>query len=668
MANRELAGVVSQIQQMAAGGCGPSDTQVLERFIAARDDAAFELLVRRHERLVFGVCRRMLPDFRDAEDAFQAVFLALARKAHGIAKREALAAWLYRVAFRTAVTARSRWARHAGREQPLDDSSVSSVPVEPNGEMAAHLDEELRRLPERLRTPIILCFLEGRTVDEAARELGCPRGTVASRLARAKAKLRWRLARRGLAVPAAAITSVVAAEAPAAESHALVGSAVRVAQWWNSGHGTVADGISARVIALSHEVLRAMSIKKLTNVALMALATAGLLIAGGALGLHRNTGAAEPGEPQQPKPAAAKPKAEKDPPAAPDGPLVSKPVPREAAPFADYSGRLEAALSVDLVARSSGRLESIACKAGAEVKKGQVLFEIETTGLKENVMKAEANLKLAEGKLKVTNASYLQLKELYDNNKGLSYLELQRAYGAVVVDEAQVNVAKIDVERARREFDATRVTAPYDGTVGRIQVSAGSHVTAEKTVLASVMVLHPMQVVFEMDQNSFLRYQRLLKEEKVKKEGYPLLMELGDKYAPEDQMQKGQLTAFGDRFDPAKGTIQVRGLFANTGKDLLPGMFVRVRMAFGPPRRVLEVPTGALMSDENRFYVLVINDKNVERRLVKVLQQDGDRIQIEGGLDKDDWVVIDGAKELRTGDRVEPRRADSTRSKKTPEE
>src|SRR5262249_42778279 len=158
-----------------------------------------------------------------------------------IARREALAAWLYRVAFRTAATARSRWARHACREQPLADS-VSRTPIEPNGDMAAQLDEEMRRLPERLRTPIILCFLEGRTVAEAVREMDCPRGTVASRLARAKAGLRWRLSRRGLTVPAAAIATVVAAEAPAAESHALVGSAVRIAQWWNAGHETVSDG------------------------------------------------------------------------------------------------------------------------------------------------------------------------------------------------------------------------------------------------------------------------------------------------------------------------------------------------------------------------------------------------------------------------------------------
>src|SRR5262245_360691 len=399
----------------------------------------------------------------------------------------------------------------------------------------------------------------------------------------------------------------------------------------------------------------------------MVVAATGLLLAGGALGLYRNTGAAEPQEPQKPKPVAAKPKADKNPPATPDGPLVSKPVAREAAPFVEFQGRLEAALSVDLVARTTGRLEHVGCQSGAEVKKGQVLFEIEAAGAKENLTKAEANLMLAETKLKLSESTYKRLQALRNNN-AVPLEEVERAFGAAEVDKAQVQIARLEVDRGHRELNATRVTAPFDGTLGRIQVNAGGHVTAEKTILATVMVLHPMQVVFEMDQNSFLRYQRLLKDDKVKKESVPLLMEIGDRGTPEDQMHKGQLAAFGDRFDPAKGTIQVRGMFANTGKDLLPGMTVGVRMMFGPRRSVLEVPTRAILSDENRYYVVVINDKKVERRWVKLLQQDGDRYQITEGLDRDDWVVIEGAQKLHPGDQVEPRRADSTRPNKAPEE
>jgi RND family efflux transporter MFP subunit len=657
MGNRQLAGVFSQIQQMAAGGCGPSDAQLLERFVAARDDAAFELLVRRHERLVFGVCRRMLPDFRDAEDAFQAVFLALARKARGIARREALAAWLYRVAFRTAATARAKWARDAVRLRPLTAASNKSAPIEPSQEISACLDEELRRLPERLRAPTILCYLEGRTVDEAARELGCPRGTVASRLARARARLRWRLTRRGLSVPSVAVAAVISAEVSAAETHALVGSAVRVVQWWNAGQGPARDGISARVIALSHEVLRAMSIKKLTNVAVLVIAAAGLLLIGGTLGLQRDTGAAEPDKSQQRKPAAEKPLTEKDAPS-PARPLVSRPQLRDAAPFEEFRGRLEPALAIDVPARASGRLENINCKAGANVKKGQVLFEIESTIPKENLLKAEANLMVAEAKRRASETDTKRLRALAQN-KAVSQEELDRALSTVEIDQASIQIARIDIERAKRELDATRVTAPCDGTVARIQINPGSHVVADKTILTTVVVLTPMQIVFDMSQLSFQRYQRLLKDGQVKKEGNPLTMGVGE----EDGLpHKGMLASFDDRFDPDKNTIQVRGVVPNPAKDFLPGMYVRVRLQFGPPRHVLLLPEDALVSESNKFFVMVIKDNKVERRPVKLGWHNGDRQWVvEEGLDKDDWVVIEGAKSLRPGDRVEPRRANNPR-------
>jgi HlyD family secretion protein len=191
MAESERASILSWIRRMTAEASGASDAQLLDRFAANRDEAAFELLLRRHAQVVFGVCLRVLHDLHDAEDAFQATFLALARHAGRITKREAVAGWLHKVAYRTALTARGQRARRNVGEKFL--GAVEQLAVAPDAEATAEieelqrvLDQEIARLPGRFRTALVLCYLEGKSVDEAAQLLSCPRGTVASRLARAR--------------------------------------------------------------------------------------------------------------------------------------------------------------------------------------------------------------------------------------------------------------------------------------------------------------------------------------------------------------------------------------------------------------------------------------------------------------------------------------------------
>jgi RNA polymerase sigma factor (sigma-70 family) len=201
MVESERASILSRIRHMTAEVGGASDAQLLDRFAANRDEAAFELLLWRHARLVFGVCRRVLHDLHDAEDAFQATFLALARHAGRITMREAVAGWLHKVAYRVALTARSQRARRGAREKLIGASEhISTFPdVEASSEnqkLRCVLDQEIGRLPERFRAAVVLCYLEGKSVDEAAVLLGCPRGTVASRLSRARQRLRVRLAAR----------------------------------------------------------------------------------------------------------------------------------------------------------------------------------------------------------------------------------------------------------------------------------------------------------------------------------------------------------------------------------------------------------------------------------------------------------------------------------------
>src|SRR5262245_50811545 len=197
-----------------------SDGQLLDQFVTRRGEAAedaFAVLVQRHGPMVLGTCRRILNNAHEAEDAFQATFLVLARKAATIARRETLAAWLYGVALRTARDARSRLLRRKAREERVSGrESIDAHDGQLDDELRTILDEELARLPERLRIAVLLCELEGLSRQEAAARLKIPEGTLSSRLARAKGVLRDRLARRGLAVSTVVLTAALAEEARAA--------------------------------------------------------------------------------------------------------------------------------------------------------------------------------------------------------------------------------------------------------------------------------------------------------------------------------------------------------------------------------------------------------------------------------------------------------------------
>ena len=182
---------------------GLSDGQLLDRFVERREGAVFEAIVRRHGPMVWGVCRRVLRDHHDAEDAFQATFLVLARKAASVMPREKLGNWLYGVAYQTAMKARAMRAKRRGREGQVPDMpEPMAAPDDLRDELAESLDRELSRLPEKYRIPIVLCDLEGRTHKEAASQLGWPIGTVSSRLSRARSMLAKRLSRRGLSLSA----------------------------------------------------------------------------------------------------------------------------------------------------------------------------------------------------------------------------------------------------------------------------------------------------------------------------------------------------------------------------------------------------------------------------------------------------------------------------------
>ncbi len=362
--------VIRQLGAIFDGGAsaGATDGQLLEQYVASAGaadpagEAAFTALVARHGPMVLSVCRQLLGDAQDAEDAFQAVFLVLARKARSIREPDLLGNWLYGVAVRTARCARQQIARrrrreeaHAMRTLGLDageagaglsssasarSSSTASIrasaAVGPSAdqpaidrEQAEALHREVDRLPRAFRLPVVLCYFEGLSLDEAARRLRCPAGTVGSRLARAKAKLRAGLAKRGVTLSTTAIAGTLALATRSASASAsipplLCDSTTRTALAFAAAarHSAVGGGVGAAlasassssspasVAALAQEVLSAMLVQKLRLVAITTAALAALAAGAGYLTLSLRASAIGPeGAPlaanSNPRPAAA---------------------------------------------------------------------------------------------------------------------------------------------------------------------------------------------------------------------------------------------------------------------------------------------------------------------------------------------------------------------------
>jgi RNA polymerase sigma factor (sigma-70 family) len=251
------------------GGLGAlPDAELLRRFAAGHDEAAFEVLVWRHGATVLGVCERILHRPQDAEDAFQATFLAFVREAGSIGKRDAVGSWLYKVAYRVALKAKATAAKRAGEQRTGPEPRAAPAGDELLWrDLRPVLDSEVNRLPEKYRRPFVLCYLEGMTCAEAARELGCPRGTVVTRLARARERLRARLARRGIGLPAAALGATLGRNAAvAAVPPGLLWSTVSAGLAAASGAGCVGPA-SPGAVALARGVAKVAPAVKLWTAA-----------------------------------------------------------------------------------------------------------------------------------------------------------------------------------------------------------------------------------------------------------------------------------------------------------------------------------------------------------------------------------------------------------------
>jgi HlyD family secretion protein len=417
-----------------------TDGQLLERFATSRGEGselAFAALVERHGSMVLRVARGVLDDPHDAQDAFQATFLVLVSKARGLWVRDSLGPWLHQVAYRTAACLRANVARRRRLERKAALTEEASPPSpEAVEDLARVLLEEVDRLPERFRAPVVLCDLEGRTHEQAARALGWPVGTVKSRQARARQRLRDQLTRRGVAPGLAPLPAWPRIEAalPATLVDSTTVAAVRFV-----GSRAIVPGTAA---ALAREVIRSMIILRWTKAATLILAL-GAATSGAGL-VARDQGG-------KPSDAFAK-AAEKTPVAPVADPSVIEVKPGKVSLTLVERGSVEASSSRDVICQVEGGTTIISIKPeGTMVKQGEVVAELDSAALRDMLINQKITTQQAQASHKqaslVHELSKLAVREY---NEGLFPQDRATLGGKALIARDRIRVGKERLERAQR--------------------------------------------------------------------------------------------------------------------------------------------------------------------------------------------------------------------------
>jgi RNA polymerase sigma factor (sigma-70 family) len=692
-----------------------TDGQLLERFATDRGEAgelALAALIERHGPMVLRVCRGVLADPHDVEDAFQATFLVLIRKARGLWVRESLGPWLHQVAARTARGARSAAARR--RHDRLAASARPEVHVMRDDEPVRIVHEEIERLPERYRAPVVLCDLEGRTNEQAARHLGWPVGTVKSRLARARQRLRDRLIRRGLD-PGAAVLSLPAigerlgTRVPAALADATVRAAARFAV-----PNAILPGTAA---LLAHGVLRAMILTQCLKAAAILLALGAVvpgavLLSQGAPGDDLPKGEAAAAQPDTPPGIEVKP-----------GPLRVE---------VQSRGLLEPVQGADVVNEVEEPTTIVAIKPeGARVTKGEVVVELDSAALRDQLVNQEIAAKRAEGEREVAAiAVEAAHSELQAFERVVFPLREEAIADRIAVAEAEVALARRRVERVEHGPDADDLaTAEARLAVmraeGALRTAKGERLLLREGTRATELGrLHAADAAARslmFDRDCAYRLEEAKREKLVKQierckvlapgEGIvlhadsvqdsafrplgkgvtvtrrqrlfrvfdptqPMRVKAKVQEAVIDQVRPGQrarvtVQAFPDRV--LSGTVKAvapepdaDGLIANPPRKVYttlveldepdakfrPGMVASVRIVVAELKDVLTVPVSAVLFNSNDVpsQVAVMKpDGGYAWRELTLGRSDGRRVEIKAGLAAGERVAPDAASALRSG-------------------
>ncbi|HEV3084045.1 MAG TPA: efflux RND transporter periplasmic adaptor subunit [Gemmataceae bacterium] len=333
---------------------------------------------------------------------------------------------------------------------------------------------------------------------------------------------------------------------------------------------------------------------------------------------------------------------------------VSLPVTRQVTDYEDFPGRLDAVNAVEVRARVSGYLDKMHFTEGADVKKGDVLFEIDPRPYKAELARAEGNVAQSEGHLKRLEADYQRALTLYPKG-AMGREDFDRTTGDRTEAVGALAVSRAARDMARLNMEFTKVLASQNGRISRRMIDPGNMVKADETPLTTIVSLDPIYAYFDLDERTTLRLQRLFRQDKIKwatDAGLPVLLGLAD----EDAFPRQGTINFADnRVDADTGTWRLRGLFKNADHALSPGMFVRIRLPVGTPYQATLISEQAISSDQGRKYVYVVDKSDkVESRPIKIGRlHDGLRV-ITSGLKTDDRVVVSGLQRVRPGMEVNP--------------
>jgi RND family efflux transporter MFP subunit len=343
---------------------------------------------------------------------------------------------------------------------------------------------------------------------------------------------------------------------------------------------------------------------------------------------------------------------------------VSQPIERAVSDSLEFTGRIEAVESVDVRARASGYITRVAFDAGARVKQGDLLFEIDPREYQAAVNRAEGDIARLRANLARAGAEVTRTQRLRSSG-AVSEREVDTATGSKGATEGELVAAQAQLEKARLDLQFTRVTAPIAGRASRAEITAGNLVVVGADggpILTTVVSIDPVWVYFDIDEPALLR----LREAEHRRTGRPLTpenlaslqipVELGLANEP-GFPHTGRIDFVDNRVDPATGTMRVRAVLRNEQGLFSPGFFVRVKLAIGQPKPTLLVTERAIGTDQGRKYVLVTNDKNVvEYREVQLGSLADGLRAITDGLAPGEWVIVNGIQRARPGVTVTPER------------
>lgn len=339
---------------------------------------------------------------------------------------------------------------------------------------------------------------------------------------------------------------------------------------------------------------------------------------------------------------------------------VVKPVERRVTDTEEFTAKVDAKASVDIRARVTGYLTKVFFYDGFEVKRGDPLFLIDPRPYEMTLRRDQSQVAVLEARLIRANAELARAKGLVPQ-KAISGSDFDQTVAEAAEVKASLESAKAAVERAALDIQFTQVTAPIDGRISRTLITEGNLVSADNTLLTTIVSVDPVYAYFDMAENVFQQIQQRVREGKIKYVEADKLLAFLALSTETGFPHEGYIDFAENRVDPNTGTLRLRGVFPNpkpenSGRLLMPGMFARVRIPIGDPRPMLLVPEQALGTDQGQKFVYVVNSKSeVEYRRVTLGKLEGDLRAIDDGLRPDDQVIVRGVQRVRPGMPVKPK-------------